>query len=86
MDDKTIMVPTIHINGTSRADLLAGIVNAMDALHAAEIALAGAYPNGRDYYPQGPGAITEATAQHVARQRAINRVRADLAEIAEAIA
>ena len=86
MDDKPIMTPTIHINGTSREALLAGVVNAMDALHAAEIALAGAYPNGRDYYPQGPGAIGEATAQHVARQQAINRVRAELAEIAEAIA
>jgi hypothetical protein len=48
--------PTLHLNGTGKNDLRDGYANAYDAIDKAIEALANAELNGRDFYPQGPGA------------------------------
>lgn len=81
-----LIVPTVHLNGTSRDDLLEQNVNAMHAVAAAMRALEAAAPNGRDYYPQAPNAITAAKEQHGDRLRSLADVHKELETIATAIA
>ena len=70
--------PTVHMNGTSRAALGRQYEEASEGLRKALDAMVPMSPNGRDYYPQGPGAIDVAVAQHEAR---IARVREALVEV-----
>lgn len=49
-------------------------------------ALANAAPNGRDYYPQGPGALKQAQEEHQNRMARLRSVYAELQQLAEAIA
>ncbi len=81
-----IVLPTVHLNGTSRGALIDENDAAYDALRAAVRALEEAGPNARDYYVQGDGAFTKAVAQHVARLTALRSVLADLETIAESLA
>ncbi len=60
-------IPTIHLNGTPKATLVANLMEAIEAIHVAGKALAKTYPNGRDYYPQGPAAINQAMDEHAER-------------------
>lgn len=78
-----MMLPSIHMNGTSRAELLAGYVEAIDALDEAIAALRRAAPNGRDYYPQSPQAYPQARDEHLARLAALDAIRQDLNTLAE---
>lgn len=73
-----MILPTIHRNGTSRSALLSDAEDAYDALQKAIKALYDAGPNGRDYYPQGPGALITAVAEHDSR---IDRLRSVADEI-----
>lgn len=73
--------PTLHLNGTSRNALAEGYQAALDALNAAVSALEATAPNGRDYYPQGDGALTEASREHLDRITALNKVRAEIYEL-----
>lgn len=70
--------PTVHLNGSSADTLLEGYEAAAESLGAALEALAGAAPNARDYYVQGPSAFEEARREHVAR---LEKVTAVLEEI-----
>ena len=81
-----IAIPTIHMNGTSRNDLMEAMSNAAYAIEKAEEAMGKVCPNGRDYYPQGPDAIQEALRQHHNRLHHLHAVRTELMEILEAIA
>jgi hypothetical protein len=74
--------PTIHLNGTSRKELVDGYVKAHSAVNAALAAVAATYPNGRDYYPQGDRAIQLAMDQHSARLEHLKQVLAELDELA----
>ncbi len=69
--------PVIHLNGTSAESLLEQFQNAARALRAASAKISDAWPNGRDYYPLGPDAIREATAEFERRQRAVNEIAAE---------
>ena len=80
-----IITPTVHLNGTSRQDLLDGYCEAIHALHQAGRKLAAAYPNGRDYYVQGGDAIHTAMRQHEARMTKLKEIVSELEHIAEAI-
>ena len=82
----TLSVPTVHLNGTSREELLTQLTTAADAVRDAISAVQKACPNGRDYYPQGKDAVREALRQHDNRLRCMADVLCDLSEIAEAIA
>lgn len=57
-------VPTVHLNGTGKAGLLEQQREVWNAAEALLRALAKATPHGRDYYPQGPDALTAAQAEH----------------------
>lgn len=52
-----MMIPTLHLNGTSRTELIKQLTDAGHALALAIDALGNASPHGRDYYPQGPDAF-----------------------------
>lgn len=76
-----LAIPSVHANGTSKGALIQQLSDAWDALEAARTALRQAAPNGRDYYPQGPDAIEQATAQHLDRLRRIDGVQDELQEM-----
>lgn len=81
-----MMVPTIHRNGTTRQELLRQQVAAMNAIDTALEAMGKASPHGRDFYPQSPSAFLTAAAEHQARVEALQGVRDQLMQLAEAIA
>ena len=78
-----MMLPTIHMNGTSARALLEGYCNAISAIYDALDVLARAAPNGRDYYPQGPDACATADREHDARKRALIGVLHELQTLAD---
>lgn len=78
--------PTIHLNGTSKDRLLNALCNASDKLNEAYNALKQTAPNGRDYYVQGPDAITQATDEHMDRLRRLDAIKAEIDQLAESIA
>lgn len=82
---RSLMVPTIHPNGTSRDYLLESYKHAADAVRDAIIALDEAAPHGRDYYPQGQGAIDHAIEEHRERLMKLADVISELEQIAQAI-
>ena len=73
-----MMIPTIHMNGTSKDALMDELSTANSALLDAIHALASCAPNGRDYYPQGPTAITTALDEHKSRLECITSVRHEI--------
>ena len=81
----TLAIPTIHLNGTSRAELVKQVEDAAHAVQAAIRAVEQACPNGRDYYPQGSDAIQEALRQQANRLHNLTAVNRELCEIWEAI-
>lgn len=76
-----MIYPTVHHNGTHPNDLLAQITEAATELTKALGALQNAAPNGRDYCPQGNGAITTAIGEHNARVAAVTKVIKELEDI-----
>ena len=73
-----MMIPTIHLNGTSATWLLEELADASTALGTAIDALRQVTVHGRDYYPQGDHAYPQARAEHDARLNALTAVQQDL--------
>ena len=73
--------PTIHLNGTSAGDLYEQYSAQISLLRSAVSAMANNGPNGRDYYPQGNGAIFEAMEEHNKRIGRVQRVIEELEEL-----
>lgn len=78
-------VPTVHMNGTAGADLVAQLEAAIESLHETIDVVGNTAPNARDYYVQEPGAFAVAQAEHVARIIKLQAVRAELAAIWEGV-
>jgi hypothetical protein len=78
-----LILPTVHINGTSKAQLFEDLSTALYAVQAAKEAVQAAAPNGRDYYPQAGNALQQALAKHAARLHALQTVYDELEAIAE---
>lgn len=78
-------VPTVHMNGTSAEELTRQYLDAVAALDAAIVGMTRAYPNGRDYYTQGPKAFSEAAAEFMDRAKRVDAVRREFIDIADAI-
>lgn len=78
-----MIVPTIHLNGTSADVLTDGLDEAVNTLRAAIEAVEACNPNARDYYPQGPHAITQAAAEHRSRVERLSAVRKELIALRE---
>lgn len=83
---KDIMLPTIHLNGTSLATLAEANDKAHTAILEAIAKLAEAAPNGRDYYPQSPDAIYKARDEHYSRIDRLKSVLKELEQIGEYLA
>ncbi len=81
-----MILPTIHLNGTSVEALMEANDKAYQALGLAFSDLRQAAPNGRDYYTQGPEALGKAVEEHEARLRAIYGVMLELETIGEYLA
>ena len=75
-------LPTIHGNGTPANVLFEQAIRVMDAARELSEALVYAWPNGRDYYPQGPTTIRKAEAYWRRAQVEVARIKHD----AEALA
>ena len=67
--------PTIHLNGSSAKSLREEYLNAYYALNQAIDAIHKIDVNGRDYYPQGPDAATQARDEHMERIKAVSKVK-----------
>jgi hypothetical protein len=81
-----MMIPKIHLNGTSKEELLSQVTDAGQAVSQAMRALTVAWPNARDYYPQGPDALREAEVEWRSRIERLKSVYNELSELAESIA
>lgn len=73
-----LLKPSIHVNGTSVTELMSAYEKAGDALQEAIRCLQDCAPNGRDYYPQGAGALLPAINQHQARVSRLHSVLEEL--------
>lgn len=80
-----MIVPTIHLNGTSADRLIEDLCTASNALNDAYGWIQQTAPNGRDWYPQGPAAFEQAQAEHFARLQRIDDVKAEIDALTLAI-
>lgn len=80
-----LAVPTIHMNGTSKNDLVEAIRAVRTHLQDALDAMSNISPNGRDYCVQNAGALLLAVAQHRDRVARIESVNEELMAIWEKI-
>ena len=80
-----MIVPTVHLNGTSRESLLDDLMKASSALEEAYQALKRTAPNGRDYYPQGPDAVYLAEGEHRSRLERLDSVKGEVDQLAVAV-
>lgn len=85
IDNRTVVAPTIHMNGTSGTELLDALDTAMIALHDAQEALQKTSPNARDYYVVAADTFTFARDQHRSRLERLIEIHAELAEIASSV-
>ena len=69
------VLPTVHLNGTSRERLLDGYLHAYQLLCAAADAFNIIEFNARDYYPQGPDAWPRASTERDAMRHHIRRLK-----------
>jgi hypothetical protein len=83
--ERELAVPTVHLNGTSKEDLIEQLLEAGSAVRVAVEKLNAAWPNGRDYYVQSPRAFAEADAQWNERRKKLLDVMEELAAITERI-
>ena len=84
-DRPPLVVPVVHLNGTGRQALLRQLSEVGVAIAKAADKLREAAPNGRDYYPAGPEAMTAAVAQFERRLGVLrglqDELRAEMAAI-----
>lgn len=71
-------LPTVHLNGTSRDELVSLRLDVVDAIRVAVVALRKAAPHARDYYVQSPEAYRMARTVWEARQDALENVAEEL--------
>jgi len=82
----TMILPTIHLNGSSPEHMLTDLMAAMDAVHTAIDTFARTAPHGRDYYPQGDLAFPQARAEYEKHLKALWLVREYLTAVGTHIA
>lgn len=79
-----MILPIVHMNGTSKRELIQLRCDAANAVNRAIEALSVMSPNGRDYYPK-PGLLEQAMQQHGRRLKALRDLYLELNEEAVAI-
>ena len=80
-DNKELVCPTLHLNGSGFENLEADLTNCLDTLRAAMDALADATPHGRDYYVQPAGSYEKAREQHAYRRQKLADVYAEIEQV-----
>lgn len=86
METQTITLPTIHRNGTAACDLLEDYCKCGSAIRDAIRTLENAGPNGRDYYPQGARATSQAMREREARIAKLAEVLAEIVTLQDHVA
>lgn len=81
----SLVIPTVHNNGTSGQELLDQALEAAQALRKAQESLEGASPNARDYYTQGNLVFAAAQQHHKVRILRVQEIIDELMQIAESI-
>lgn len=80
-----MMIPTVHLNGTGKHNLLSELETAYAAVGTAIDALRQVTVHGRDYYVQGPHAYGQARTEMDVRLDALRAVQDDLLAMHTAI-
>jgi hypothetical protein len=80
-----MLIPTVHLNGTSGEVLRDQYSAAATAVQKAIDAICDAGPNSRDYYVQGPDAGLAAQREHETRVKTLKVVRDELGAIVEGL-
>lgn len=73
----TVVLPIVHLNGTSKEDLLRQRTELWDALGVVEDKLRQAAPNARDFHLE-QGLYEQACAQHARRLEILRRLLAEV--------
>jgi len=73
----SLVMPIVHMNGTSRRELTNLRYNAAHKIREALEALSEMAPNGRDYYPE-PGRLEQALEQHLRRVRMLTALQKEI--------
>jgi hypothetical protein len=83
----TDLAPTVHINGTSKDELIAGFANQYEALTDVLRCMERYAPHARDYYVLAGGGskFKAAMDAHVKRIEAIVQMREDLYAMLEKV-
>jgi hypothetical protein len=76
-----MMIPTVHLNGTGKKNLLAELEVAYAAMDSAIDALRQVTVHGRDYYVQGEHAYGQARTEMDVRLAALAKVREEMLEM-----
>ena len=76
-----MVVPIVHLNGTSEEGLTAPMETAYAALSNAYDKMKQCAPNGRDYYPLAEGMLQLATGEHFARLKKIHALMNELEQL-----
>lgn len=74
---KPLVIPTVNLNGTARADLVQQQVDVLDALTALDKAMAEAMPHGRDYQ-LAPHTYADARYAWLERRARVEAMRAEI--------
>jgi hypothetical protein len=73
-----VILPTLHLNGTSYDELFDKADAACNALYTALMALRATAPNARDYYVQGNTAFSTAQNEYSERLARLSIVLMDM--------
>lgn len=73
-----MMIPSVHLNGTGKANLLSELEEAHNALLVADQKLRQVTVHGRDYYVQGPSAYAQAREEMDRRILALDQIMRDM--------
>lgn len=86
MTKSGLVAPIVHLNGSSKADLLKHYQEAYQALHDAQVMVQTTWPHARDYYVSSdPDATRKAVEQHNSRIQRISVVLEELKELYDAV-
>lgn len=80
-----LIIPTVHLNGTSEVGLIEPLMKARNAVIDAARALNAAAPHARDYYVQGDWVYNLAKGQHVQRYVILHNMIDELGWIIQGI-
>jgi len=84
--DLTLIVPTVHLNGSGYQSLVDQCSDVIDAISKALDAMRQATPHDRDYYVQEDGSAGQnARDAHSDRMRKLETVSQEVMEIARGI-